>query len=56
MLFRSPNTKVNLGIYNLLNSKVWNWSDVNGLTANDPNLDLYTQPGISAAASIRIQF
>lgn len=52
----NPNTKINLGIYNLLNAKVWNWSDVNGLAASDPTLDLYTQPGISAAASIRVQF
>ena len=52
----NANTKLNLGIYNLLNAKVWNWSDVNGLSATDPNLDLYTQPGISVATSLRIHF
>ncbi len=52
----NANTKFNLGIYNLFNAKVWNWSDVNGLSATDPNLGLYTQPGISLATSLRIQF
>ena len=52
----NPNTTLNIGIFNLFNTKYWDWSDVNGISASAPDLDLYTQSGISLSASLTVRF
>ena len=37
--------KVNAGLFNITNAKYWNSADVIGITYNNPQLDLYAQPG-----------
>ncbi|MPZ31374.1 MAG: TonB-dependent hemoglobin/transferrin/lactoferrin family receptor [Rhodospirillales bacterium] len=37
--------KINAGAFNITNAKYWNSADVIGLTATNPQLDLYAQPG-----------
>lgn len=41
----SKKLRVNAGIANLTDKKVWNWSDVRGLAATSLVADAYTQPG-----------
>lgn len=52
----NPNLTLNLGVFNLFNSKYREWSDVRGLANGDRNLDRYTQPGINVAASVTLRF
>ncbi|KAM3104984.1 TonB-dependent hemoglobin/transferrin/lactoferrin family receptor [Phormidesmis sp. 146-33] len=52
----NPNVTLNVGVFNLLNQKYFQWSDVRGVSVNDRSLDLYTQPGINVAASLTIRF
>jgi hemoglobin/transferrin/lactoferrin receptor protein len=40
-----PGKRLNAGVYNLGNRKVWNWADVQGLTSDSGVADAYTQPG-----------
>ena len=49
--------RLNLGLYNLTDKKVWRWSDVRGLTAGTlPVIDSYTQPGRSAKVTLVAEF
>lgn len=41
----SKKLRINAGIANLTDKKVWNWSDVRGLSATSAVADAYTQPG-----------
>ena len=52
----SPDTTFNLGLFNILNTKYYQASDVRGLAASSPILDPYTQPGFSIAASLKVNF
>lgn len=52
----SESMTLNVGIFNLLNQKYWRRGDVRGLSANDRNLDLFVQPGISLAAGLTVRF
>jgi hemoglobin/transferrin/lactoferrin receptor protein len=52
----SPDTTLNIGLFNIFNTKYYQSSDVRGLAANSSILDLYTQPGFSVAASLGIRF
>ncbi|AFY93363.1 TonB-dependent hemoglobin/transferrin/lactoferrin family receptor [Chamaesiphon minutus] len=52
----SPDTTLNLGLFNIFNTKYYQASDVRGVAANSSILDLYTQPGFSVAASLGIRF
>ncbi|WP_137925997.1 TonB-dependent hemoglobin/transferrin/lactoferrin family receptor [Cupriavidus sp. 2SB] len=47
-----------LAINNLFDKKYWLWGDVRqtGVTATDPGLDFYTQPGRTVAASVKVAF
>nr|WP_262982639.1 TonB-dependent receptor [Ralstonia pseudosolanacearum] len=46
-----------LAVRNLLDRKVWNWSDVAGLgLAGSTALDAYTAPGRTFAATVKIEF
>jgi len=40
-----PDLRLNAGVYNLGNRKVWNWADVQGLASTSNVIDAYTQPG-----------
>ncbi|WP_310482239.1 TonB-dependent hemoglobin/transferrin/lactoferrin family receptor [Chamaesiphon sp. VAR_48_metabat_403] len=52
----SPDTTLNIGLFNIFNTKYYQASDVRGVAANSSILDLYTQPGFSVAASLGIRF
>jgi hemoglobin/transferrin/lactoferrin receptor protein len=45
-----------LGVNNLTDKKVWQWSDVRGLAATSTILDRFTQPGRNVAASVKLVF
>jgi hemoglobin/transferrin/lactoferrin receptor protein len=47
-----------LAVNNLFDKKYWLWGDVRqtGVTATDPGLDFYTQPGRTVAASVKVAF
>ena len=46
---------VNAGIFNLLDSKYWLWSDVRGIVNPGNSADRYTQPGRNAGILIKIE-
>ena len=48
--------RLNVGLYNLTDKKVWRWSDVRGLATSSPVLDAYTQPGRSAKVTLVAEF
>jgi hemoglobin/transferrin/lactoferrin receptor protein len=48
--------RLNLGVFNLLDRKYWEWSDVRGRPANDPVIDRYSRPGINARVSATYRF
>ncbi|MCW1908744.1 MAG: TonB-dependent hemoglobin/transferrin/lactoferrin family receptor [Candidatus Saccharibacteria bacterium] len=52
----NPDTTLNIGLFNIFNTKYYQASDVRGLSATSPILDLYTQPGFNVAASLKIRF
>ena len=47
-----------LAVNNLLDKKYWLWGDIRqtGVTATEPGLDFYTQPGRTVAASVKLAF
>jgi hemoglobin/transferrin/lactoferrin receptor protein len=52
----NPNTTLNVGIFNLFDTRYTEWADVRGVNKTDRFLDLYTQPGINIAASLTVRF
>jgi hemoglobin/transferrin/lactoferrin receptor protein len=48
--------RLNFGVFNLLDRKYWEWSDVRGRPANDPVIDRYSRPGINARVSASYRF
>jgi hemoglobin/transferrin/lactoferrin receptor protein len=52
----SPQSSLNLGIYNLFNSRYSLRGSTRGLAANDPILDLFAQPGITFGANFNFVF
>ena len=52
----SDRASINLGLFNLLNEKYFVWSDVQGIPADDEDLERFAQPGFNAAASVRFRF
>lgn len=50
------NTVVRAGVFNLFDRKYWKAADVRGMTASDPALDRYTQPGRNVSASVEYTF
>ena len=46
----------NLGLYNLFDERYWQYSDVRGLAAGDPRLDVLTRPGRHANLTLRLSF
>ncbi len=51
----SERARLQLGLFNLTDRKVWAWSSVRGRSATDPGLDRYTQPGFNAGISLSWQ-
>jgi hemoglobin/transferrin/lactoferrin receptor protein len=52
----SPDATLNIGLFNIFNTKYYQASDVRGLAATSSILDLYTQPGFNISASLGIRF
>ena len=50
------NVRLNVGVRNLTNQKVWLWPGVYGVAGNSPIRDAYTQPGRSAQVSLVMDF
>lgn len=52
----SQNVSLNLGLFNIFNEQYFRWSDVEGLTDDDEDLNRFTQPAFNVAGSIRVRF
>jgi hemoglobin/transferrin/lactoferrin receptor protein len=52
----SPNSSLNIGVYNLFNNQYFLRSSTRGLAANDPLLGLFAQPGITFGANLSFSF
>ncbi len=48
--------KISAGIFNMTNEKYTFYQDVRGLTANRPDIDRFTQPGVSGRVSVTLEF
>ena len=44
--------RLTAAVHNLTNRKYWRWSDVQGLAANLPTIDAWSQPGRSVSVSL----
>ncbi len=49
-----PGMRVNLGLFNLLDRQAWDWGSLRGVPANASNLEFYSKPGRSLAATLSI--
>ena len=49
-------TVMRAGLHNLTNRSYWNWSDVRGLSPNDPILPYLAQAGRSASVSLNVNW
>jgi len=49
-------TKLRAGLHNLTDRTYWNWSDVRGLSPNDPILPYLAQAGRSASVSLNVNW
>lgn len=52
----SKNLFFSAGIYNLFDSKYFNWADVRDASKTSSVLDVYSQPGRNFTASLKVQF
>lgn len=50
------NVTVNAGIFNLFDTKYWQWNNVRLLNANAQNLDYFTSPGRNASVTAKVEF
>lgn len=48
----AENLTLNAGLFNLTDKQHWHWTDVRGLTADNPGLGRYSQPGRHAAMNL----
>ena len=48
----ADNLTLNAGLFNLTDKQHWHWTDVRGLTADNPGVDRYSQPGRHAAVNL----
>jgi len=49
-----PGLRVNLGLFNLLDRRAWDWGSLRGLPASAGNIDFYSRPGRSVSGSLSI--
>ena len=47
-------TSIRAGLYNLADRTYWNWSDVRGLSSDDPIIPSLAQAGRSASVSLNV--
>jgi hemoglobin/transferrin/lactoferrin receptor protein len=52
----NENATFNVGVFNLLNEQYWRRGDIRGLSAANPIIDLFAQPGINVTASVTLRF
>lgn len=52
----SKNASLNVGLFNIFNAEYFVWSDVRGLTADDPNLKRFAPPGFNAVVNFVLRF
>lgn len=51
----ADNLTLNAGLFNLTDKQHWHWTDVRGLTSNDPGIGRYSQPGRHAAVNLVLE-
>ncbi|MGF1518328.1 MAG: TonB-dependent hemoglobin/transferrin/lactoferrin family receptor [Nodosilinea sp.] len=51
-----PNLGINLGLYNLLNSRYFIYNDVRSVPATAPDVDRFSQPGINVRLGVNYDF
>ena len=52
----NPNLIARLAIRNLSDESYWNWSSVKGKSSNDPDLDLFMEPGRNISMGLKYEF
>ena len=52
----SKNASLNIGLFNLFNTKYFVWSDVQGLAADDNNLQRFAPPGFNVSVNFTVRF
>ncbi|MDY6899051.1 MAG: TonB-dependent hemoglobin/transferrin/lactoferrin family receptor [Cyanobacteriota bacterium] len=52
----SDKVSLNVGLFNLLDKKYWNWQDVRGLTIGDSEIARRTLPGFNATVGLKVIF
>ncbi|ASC70089.1 TonB-dependent siderophore receptor [Halomicronema hongdechloris C2206] len=52
----TPNLGLSLGVYNLLNTEYYAYSEVRTVDANAPNIQRFTQPGINVRVGLSYRF
>jgi len=43
-------------VYNLTDTKYWQWSDVNGMISGDPLLETYSSPGMNGSIQLKMKW
>jgi len=51
-----PRTVIRAGLHNLTDRSYWNWSDIRGLSPNDPILPYLAQAGRSVSVSLNVNW
>lgn len=52
----NKNVSFTAGIYNLFDSKYFNWADIRDISKTSSSLDVYSQPGRNFSLSMKVQF
>mgnify|MGYP001292350478 FL=1 len=52
----TPDILLKFGISNITDKKYWNWTTVSGKTINDPNLEMFVEPGREFNAEVKYIF
>jgi hemoglobin/transferrin/lactoferrin receptor protein len=52
----SPRLRLNVGLFNLTDTRYIEWADVRGRVVGDPLIPYYTRAGFNASASLRYDF
>ncbi|MEO0685334.1 MAG: hypothetical protein AAFY76_09895, partial [Cyanobacteria bacterium J06649_11] len=52
----SDTVTLNVGLFNLLDEKYWNWQDIRGLTIGDSDIARRTLPGFNATVGLKVVF
>ena len=52
----TPDILLKFGVSNITDKKYWNWTTVSGKTTNDPNLEMFVEPGREFNAEVKYIF